>query len=564
LLVTLGLRLILLILLAAVPVFLVQVTHELQLREYRRLRVLDNAQVRAGLTAARLDRAVEGARLLLAAASRLEAVRKRDGEACNRELQEIVQKTPELTAIAVLSAAGDRWCVSLTGTGPINLADRPYFQATVRSGRFQSSDYIVGRQTGRGSIAFTYPILGATGEVEDVIFLAYGTDTLSGMLEDPVLTEGEFVALLDQNGIVGAKWPEPGKWVGRNLSASDVVRSAIANRRGVLAASEDWAGAGEYAFAFAPMQPPTNLTVLVGVPLTAALHVSETLFWKELAWTTLVFILAALLAMVGAHFMVGKPLRELHASVDALARGDFQSRPAKLVHGSRELRSLAEHFETMARALETRQSQLLEALQQRELLLKEVNHRVKNSLQIVASLFGLQRAQIKDPEARRQFEQAGRRINTVARIHQRLYQDERVDIVSFDRFLQELCDELNSAMGDRERLTLVCEAPPCRLPTDKAIPLALMLNEIITNAFKYAYVDDAAGEIRVSCREADDALIVSVSDDGHPLPENFDPANSTGLGMRMITALAKQLRATLEVVRHSKGKSFVLNIPTRG
>ena len=384
------------------------------------------------------------------------------------------------------------------------------------------------------------------------------------MLEDPVFTEGEFVALLDQNRIVGAKWPERDKWVGRDLSSSGVVRSAVANRRGVIAATEDWAGVGEYAFAFAPMQLPTNLTVLVGVPLTAALRVSEMLFWKELAWTTLVFILAALLAMVGAHFMIGRPLRALRASVDAVARGDFQSRQSILVRGSTELRSLAAHFETMARSLETRQSQLLEALQQKELLLKEVNHRVKNSLQIDASLFGLQRTQIKDPEARRQFEQAGRRINTVAQIHQRLYQDEEVDIVSFDRFLQELCDDLNSAMGGHERLTIVCEASPCRLPTDQAVPLALALNEIITNAFKYAYAPDASGEIRVACRNADDALVLSVSDDGLPLPDNFDPAKSSGLGMRMITALAKQLRATLEVVRHSKGKSFVLKIPTRG
>ena len=277
---SLGLRLILLILLAAVPVFLVQVTHEFQLREYRRVRVLDNAQVLAGLTAARLDRAVEGAQLPLTAASRLQSVRTRDSEACSRVLRELVEKIPDLTAMAVLSTAGDRWCVSVTDTGPINLADRPYFQATVRSSSFQSSDYIVGRQTGRGSIAFTYPVLGDGGTVEDVIFVAYSTDTFSGMLDDPVLTEGAFVALLDRNGVVGARWPEADKWVGRDLSASDVARRAIANRRGVTAATEDWAGAGEYAFAFAPMHPPANLTVLVGVPLTAALRDFEMLFWE--------------------------------------------------------------------------------------------------------------------------------------------------------------------------------------------------------------------------------------------------------------------------------------------
>ena len=131
-------------------------------------------------------------------------------------------------------------------------------------------------------------------------------------------------------------------------------------------------------------------------------------------------------------------------------------------------------------------------------LLKEVNHRVKNSLQLVASLLGLQRARIKDPEARRQFDEAGRRINTVAKIHQRLYKDENVDRVAFDKFLQDLCDELNTAVGDGHKVTVSCEASSCQLPTEDVIPLALIVNELVTNALKYSY-PDGDGAIRVSC-----------------------------------------------------------------
>ena len=119
-------------------------------------------------------------------------------------------------------------------------------------------------------------------------------------------------------------------------------------------------------------------------------------------------------------------------------------------------------------------------------------------------------------------------------------------------------------MGGDERITLVCEAGACQLPTDQAVPLALVLNEIITNAFKYAYAEGASGEVRVSCHKAGDELVLSVSDDGVPLADNFDPTRSSGLGMRMITVLVKQLRASFEVVRHSKGKSFVLTVPSRG
>jgi len=560
----LGWRLICLILLAALPVFVIQIVHEFELRRNREAAILQTAETLVGLVAARQDRIVEGARLLLTATSHLQSIREKDGPTCNQRLREITEKVPELTAMAVLTPGGDRWCVSLPSSGHLNLGDREYFQATLRTGTLQSSDFIIGRQTGEGSIVFTYPVSGPDGAIESIVFLAYRTSVLSRMLNEPPLPEGAVVALLGRDGVVAARWPAPENWIGKSLASSDVAMRAIADRHGILRGAADWAGPGEYAFAFTPMRPPANLTVLVGLPLTAALRDAEMIFWREVAWTSLIFALAAMIAMAGVHFTVGKPIRQLQESVDALAQGDFRSHPSFLVRGSKELRALGQRFEDMARALERRQTQLLDAVQQKELLLKEVNHRVKNSLQLVASLFGLQRANIKDPEARHQFDEAGRRINTVAHIHQRLYQDENVDRVSLDRFLLDLCNELHSAMSDSERVSLVCEASPSHLPTDQVIPVALMINELVTNAFKYSYPGDRGGVIRVNCHPEGNTLVLSVSDDGIPLPANFDPAKSDGLGMKMIVGLCKQLRATLDVARRPDGKAFVLKVPVQG
>jgi two-component sensor histidine kinase len=561
--VTLGARLVLLILLAAVPIFLVEILQNYQLREERKIAFLQTVETLAGLVAARQDRVVEGARQLLIGTSYLQSIRERDAERCNQRLQEIGKQVPELTALAVLSPDGERWCVSLTGTGPINLADRDYFKATLRSGMLQTSNYILGRQTGEGSIAFTYPIRDEGGAIQSVLFLAYRTRVLSEMLNDPPLPAGAVVALLGADGIVAARWPDPEAWVGKDLSSSAVVRQAIQERKGVHRGVEEWAGSGEYAFAFTPMRPPTNLTVLVGLPLAPVLREAEAVFWRAVTWTTLIFLLAAMLALLGGHLLFGRPLRALQGSVDALARGDFSARPSKDVRGSKELSLLATRFERMADALAERQIQLQKALGQKELLLKEVNHRVKNSLQLVASLLGLQRARIKDPEARRQFDEAGQRINTVAKIHQRLYRDEDVDRVAFDKFLQELCEELNSAIGDHHEATVVCEATSCQLPTEDVIPLALIVNELVTNALKYSY-PDGDGVIRVSCATRDQALVLSVSDSGGKLPDDFDPAKSSGLGMKMITALAKQLRATFSLSQDSAGKSFIVHLPIGG
>ena len=204
--------------------------------------------------------------------------------------------------------------------------------------------------------------------------------------------------------------------------------------------------------------------------------------------------------------------------------------------------------------------ELSEALQQKELLLKEVNHRVKNSLQLVASLLSLQRGQIADAEARRQFEDAARRINTVAHIHQRLYQGERLDRVALDGVLEELCGGLDTVLPER-KIEVACELAPCFLPTERVIPVALIVNELIANAFKYSFTDRPGGVIRVACREQKGAIVLSVSDEGAPLPEDFDPARSRGLGMRIVTALARQLHATLRVERHAAGKTFTLEVP---
>ena len=204
-------------------------------------------------------------------------------------------------------------------------------------------------------------------------------------------------------------------------------------------------------------------------------------------------------------------------------------------------------------------SRLAQAVAQKDLLLKEVNHRVKNSLQLVASLLSLQRAQIDDPQTRAHFEDAARRINAVAQVHQRLYRDERPDEVAFDTFLKELCHDL-AKTGTQRNIQIICEAQPCRLANDRLIPLSIILNELIANAFKYSF-SDGSGMIRVSASVERDDLVLNVTDNGQKLPEPFDPASSAGLGMKIVTALVRQLRATIDFRNLEVGKAIIIRMP---
>ncbi|HET8729065.1 MAG TPA: PAS domain S-box protein [Alphaproteobacteria bacterium] len=198
-------------------------------------------------------------------------------------------------------------------------------------------------------------------------------------------------------------------------------------------------------------------------------------------------------------------------------------------------------------------------LQQKDVLLKEVNHRVKNSLQLVSSLLSLQSYSIDAPEIREQFNEACSRVAMVAAVHERLYRTSRARSVEFGPYLHQMCGDVASAavFGRARRITV--QAVDVEIDTDRAIPLALIINELLTNALKYAYSEDQDGEVRVVSELDDDGrLRVCVEDDGVGFPSDFDPATSNGLGMKLVRALVAQLDGELVVRRDAPGACLEL------
>jgi two-component sensor histidine kinase len=189
---------------------------------------------------------------------------------------------------------------------------------------------------------------------------------------------------------------------------------------------------------------------------------------------------------------------------------------------------------------------------------------VKNSLQQVAALLALQARASGHEEVRAALTEAQARVQSVGRVHDHLWRQQDVQSVELAGFLRSLCDKLQeSAVGH----ALTFEGEPAQLSADRAIPLALLVNELVANAFKHAYPEGGEGEVRVRLwAEGDDRLALEVSDRGAGLsPEararlTEDGVDDTGesLGMRVVTSLARQLRADLEVGANEPGARFVL------
>jgi two-component sensor histidine kinase len=193
---------------------------------------------------------------------------------------------------------------------------------------------------------------------------------------------------------------------------------------------------------------------------------------------------------------------------------------------------------------------------EREVLLREVNHRVGNSLQIIASLLHLQANSSTQDDVKAALTNAMGRVAAVAQVHRRLYTSHDLKSVLLNQYLDALLEDLRrSAEGNRmSRLTL--KAAPVEIDPDRAVAIGIIVNELVMNAVKYAY-PDGAGPIHVVLEAQGDDLVLSIADDGVGLNVKADP-RSTGMGQRIVTAMASKLEANVERDPAHAGTRIVL------
>lgn len=195
-------------------------------------------------------------------------------------------------------------------------------------------------------------------------------------------------------------------------------------------------------------------------------------------------------------------------------------------------------------------------LRQKDYLLKEVNHRVQNSLSIVAAILRMQSRGTSE-ETRRELQQAERRLMAVSLAHRRLYQDESVEVIDLSRYLEELLHELFDAMDGQWRKSLRLDLAPVLIPTDKAVTLGLMLNELVTNLAKYAY-DGQPGPAQISLSQNRDTVQLTVSDSGKGMNGTI---SGTGFGQKMVQVLVSRLGGSLSFEDNEPGTKAIVLVP---
>lgn len=257
----------------------------------------------------------------------------------------------------------------------------------------------------------------------------------------------------------------------------------------------------------------------------------------------------------------GVPLTDATGVVSQWVGMNTDITDRKDAEGLRE--NLVQRLSTINAELETRVEErtvaLMATLKEREVLLQEIHHRVKNNLQVISSLISMQMRQVSDASARTALAECRARVETIGLVHEQLYRARDYARVPFTDYAQSLTSNIFRTSGISPALvSLECEIEDAALPVDRAIPCGLILNELMTNALKHGFPAGRRGKVRVALHHTGPQVItLSVEDDGVGLPIGLSTENIRSLGMQLVTTLVEQLDGTMEIERGAGTKFHV-------
>lgn len=213
---------------------------------------------------------------------------------------------------------------------------------------------------------------------------------------------------------------------------------------------------------------------------------------------------------------------------------------------------------SLRRQVDNKTRKLQQSLQEKDALLREIHHRVKNSLSIVSGLIGLQLDSTKDENAKTVLKDSQSRIQSVALIHEKLYHRDAMDNVKLDDYIKELVEAIHGTFTEyQEAVDLQFDMDTLEVDVDKAIPCGLLINELVVNAFKHAFTEDRQGLLQIRLERENGSIELTVADNGPGLPDDFSLSNSGSLGTMLINTFASQLEAETKITESSQGTEFL-------
>ncbi len=490
-----------------------------------------------------------------------QAVRNQEADRCTRLLRQILENSREFSSLIYSDADGRPVCWTADSIKKVPAQTQLQERAIVRD--FSLSDYMFTPDSPFPVIVATQPVFADNGHLTGVLSASIELYWLTTFVHEARLPSDGVFFLLDSNGNVLANralffdnrnpaLPKTGSGPSRNETLRSAVGEDLIDEVvGRRLVDFEAIGNDEVRRVYSSVAlPHGNVTVLFGVPAASALG------WIEKDLVTRILSVCGIwwtgiaAAWLGTRLLITRWIMTLRRMAQALAGGNYAVADFNLNEAPSELRSLGETMVLMAGRIEAREEELSRSVQQKDILLKEIHHRVKNNLQIVSSLLNLHGKSVAEPNARNALDDVKMRVRALALVHRYLYEADDVRVVPLQMFMTELCRTLVNSLSDaRRRISLRVDIPEMTIVSDWAVPVALLVTEAITNAMKHAFPDGRPGNIavRLALNGATGQAVLTVSDDGigPPLP---DPDQSNRhLGLHLIQAFARQIGGDLAI-----------------
>ncbi len=430
-----------------------------------------------------------------------------------------------------------------------DVSGRNYFKETIKKRKTYWSPIFISMQTGQ-------PAITVSKKSDNTMVIAYlNLHKLRGIVNRVKIGNSGYAAILDKSGTYIAHKDNSYMDQRINILKYNFVKQGLAGKEGTYNyySNQDksqW-------FASVALVFQTGWIVYVSSPIQEVF--APVIKIKYLFWIgTFISLIAAFIVARGGIERLLKPVNDFGKKANLIAGGNYD---VEFKKGSyKEIDDLADDFKIMVSAVKLREKKLQETLREKELLLREIHHRVKNNMQVISSLLSLQSDFIKNEEDRLLLKDSQNRIKSMALVHEKLYRSEDLDKIDFEGYIKNLADELfRSYVINPDKIKLKLEVAGVYLKINNAIPCGLIINELVSNSLKYAFEDREEGEIKIKLRKVNNMIELFISDNGIGMPEDVDFRDTESLGLQLVTSLVEhQLQGEINL-DNKNGTKFLIS-----
>lgn len=538
-------RLLLGVLAALLPIAIFSVYQAIENRQYSQRLIADRLAVNALAAASEQREPINAAQLAVATLVQNPNVYNNDPR-CTDIFKENLRAQSSLVNIIWSDEVGVPRCSVLPVPPGTSFVNDEWWKRGVATKKFTLSAPLIGPVSKRRVIVAMQPLFSSSGSYVGAVSAAINMAWIEDALRNESAESEGLVGIADASGkMVLSSGP-------RRFQNVDLRKSF-----GTAQTVESYDGE-QWMYSSAPLYE-NQLHVVYAEQANPLIVPMREQLRAGIAWPVLTIFLTLLAVWVGVNSLVVRWLRELGKLARQFAGGDYAESLARFAKAPPEIAEVGNDMHIMASAITERSIELEGSMKATRAMAREVNHRVKNNLQMIMSLLALQSGQVKHEEAKSVIDQTRARMAALALIHRLLY--EKSDFadqgeVDMDRVFNELCSQLHGGIGANTSVEMICASSVGNRPVDEAVPVALFAVEAISNVYRHAFTGHRSGQLSVSLTRSDDIITLKIVDDG----VGYDStSNRNMMGMDLIQAFVEQLDGKLAIdARPDHGVSLTL------